>query len=572
MSDLTILLKPSLLSLKNRWKTTLRRKDRNARDFTMLGLAIFFMLAEYQGLLGLLKLLNNNPDFIIGTPKIIINLIFLFLAALLILSNFVQSISSLYTGRDLDFILSSPISNTRLFFGKFLEVLFSTSWVAVLFVLPFLFVLQSFYNLPYIFFLKAIPVLLPLFVLPCAFSFTLASIYPLLLPRKYSREILVLAGLGVLFVIFKLLSLITHKMDLIAETGMSELLNLASLLNLPNRNWLPTYWIGTTLAEFIEPLGKPIFIFFLLSILSIISLISFAYFLLSQFHFYSFSKLTGGSVSQKKTKANLLPLVSVLSKLFGNEKSAIIAKDYLLFSRDITQAAQSGIFFGLSSMYLFILQSQKLFEAGTDSPAQNWWLSLISISNASLECFILIAVGTRLVYPSLSLEGSSFWAIQSSPMNIKQILSAKLNAWFLPISIIFGTIFTIAAYSLNASLTVAMIKLICTLFTCYGICGLAIGFGAYFSNFNWDHSSELAAGLGSLLFILTSFVIAVIDIGIITAILSKWNNNMLVPIGSDATIDFKIVIGLIVLFFFNIFIAKFAITQGERKLLAELGS
>jgi hypothetical protein len=37
---------------------------------------------------------------------------------------------------------------------------------------------------------------------------------------------------------------------------------------------------------------------------------------------------------------------------------------------------------------------------------------------------------------------------------------------------------------------------------CYGIVGLAIGFGALYSHFDWEYSTELAASFGGFVFML----------------------------------------------------------------------
>ena len=49
----------------------------------------------------------------------------------------------------------------------------------------------------------------------------------------------------------------------------------------------------------------------------------------------------------------------------------------------------------------------------------------------------------------------------------------------------------------------------------FGIVGLAIGVGAYFANFDWEHPSQLAAGFGTLVFMLIGFVLIIANLSII---------------------------------------------------------
>ena len=46
----------------------------------------------------------------------------------------------------------------------------------------------------------------------------------------------------------------------------------------------------------------------------------------------------------------------------------------------------------------------------------------------------------------------------------------------------------------------------------YGIVGLGIGLGAYFAAFSWEHPSQLALSVGSLLYMLSSATLVLVNI------------------------------------------------------------
>ncbi len=565
-----LLLKPSLLALKNRWKSSIKRKDRWARDLALISVTVFFILLSYTGGLAFLNSLAEQKAFLFPDPKIIINLALFFLILLLLVSNLVQALSSLYTGKDLDFILSSPITSKRFFIGKYFEILFSTSWMAFIFVLPFLLVLKTFYNLSSIFYIEAFLLLSPLFLIPCSLSICIASIYPLILPKKYSKEVLIVIAIGLFSALIKMLNLVAREIQNVSNNGLNEVADLASVLTFSDKIWLPSYWISSSIAYRINGELGQFYYLVALSVLLAVFLTSLSYLLVKYLHLISFSLITGTSSTKIIESSKFQAKVENYFRMIKRPIRGIIVKDFKLFVRDITQASQAGILLGLSSTYVYILNSQKIFQSTLNVADKNWWSAFLSSSNIGLEAFILVAVSTRLVFPSISLEGGSFWLLHSSPLVIKDILKAKLNSWLVPICLIFGILFTLATLAIHGSLIAAAIKLITTIIICYGIISLAIGLGAFFCNFNWDHSSELAAGLGSLIFMLSAFTLIIFDVGITTIILNSYNGNIIIP-RSDAELFNSpwTYLGILMLIIFNVLVNKLALRIGEKSMIRE---
>ena len=188
-----------------------------------------------------------------------------------------------------------------------------------------------------------------------------------------------------------------------------------------------------------------------------------------------------------------------------------------MFARDMSHALQLLLLLGLCMIYLY---NFRFLNAVQNLPegARLWWQALLIIANLGMGSFVISAVCTRFVFPSLSLEGKDFWIIKTSPLPTSELLRAKFWCWLLPIATISSTIFVSGALAIDAEPHIVALSGLASWVLCYGIVGIGIGLGALFANFNWEHSSQLAASFGSLIYMLSSMVmimICLLPIGII---------------------------------------------------------
>ena len=66
----------------------------------------------------------------------LLNLLCLTFFSMLVFSNVITSISTMYMSRDLDLLVSSPIPVRDLFLSKYIVTIINSSWMAVLFSMP----------------------------------------------------------------------------------------------------------------------------------------------------------------------------------------------------------------------------------------------------------------------------------------------------------------------------------------------------------------------------------------------------------------------------------------------------
>ena len=298
------------------------------------------------------------------------------------------------------------------------------------------------------------------------------------------------------------------------------MIRLVAILSLPNTIYSPSYWAASVLGDYLVPAGRPIWPYLAMLYGTAITAVAAAYLTMSFFYDYAFSKsknnIRGIRLRSKASQARLRFMTPGMAR----PTRAIFAKEFKLFARDMTQALQLILLLGLCMLYLYNFRVLHAVE-GLPGQTRAWWEGFLIVANFSMGAFVSTAVCTRFVFPSLSLEGQSCWLLQTAPISFHALLTAKFRAWFLPVALMASVVFAAGAFALSTAPEIIVFNVVAAWCVCYGLVGLAVGLGATFANFDWEHSSQLAASFGSLIFMLTStflILISLMPTGILIAL------------------------------------------------------
>ena len=498
------LVKPKFISIRNRWRQGFDIRKQFGRDLVILIFSLAVVLGIYNGCSSALEKIHASSDVAYLPASLPMGLILLLLFSMLLFSNAVSALGAFYLGKDLDFILSAPVSKWHLYSGKLLEVLLSSSWMALIFGIPAIVAFGKAYDAPYYYYLAVIVVLLPYFVLPSAISVILVTLFTRIIPANKTRSILIIVGLLSLWGVYLLARLIDP--DSTSFQDVTDVLRLVSILSIPNTDWVPSYWAAVCLGEILEPTGKSIWPYLSLLYSSAAFVVAGAFLLVRQLHYDAYSKSRSSSHALRLKSKTAHHRLATFTPLLNQQFRGIISKEYKNFSRDMTQAIQLLLLLGLCMIYLYNFRILHAIH-GLPTSTRLWWQGFLVISNVGMGAFVITAVCTRFVFPSMSLEGQSFWILQTSPIGLRDILRAKFWCWLVPVATISSIIFASGALAINAEPHIVIINALSSWVICYGIVGLAVGLGAFFANFDWEHSSQLAASFGSLVFMLSSTIL-----------------------------------------------------------------
>ncbi|MDC0358507.1 hypothetical protein OAO01_06795, partial [Oligoflexia bacterium] len=450
-----LLLKPKLLALGNRWRRAKVSKGSIIRDVTILTFAALIMAGIYFGtFLGLVKV-QEFTTLAYLPPFVPLATTFMVLMAMLFVTSAVTALGTLYLGKDLDFLLSAPLSPARFFFGKYIYVLFSTSWMPITFIGPFILAYGHAYNVPISYYVVALLVVVPYFLIPAALAVVLSTAYAALFPANRTREIVVLIVALFLWAIYTLGELVGWGVA--NRNEISQILRILSSISFPDALWLPSHWVATVLGNFIELEGAVALDQITLLYLTATASIALAFMMVSVFHNFAYTKAHNnkrciGVPSKLGRKVSSLVL-----SVFVPEYRSIVVKEYKIFIREITQAVQLLLLVGVYLIYLYNL---RIFQGLDMLPVELrvFWQRLLFITNVAMGAFVAIAVCSRLVFPSLSLEGRSYWILRSAPLSITQIMKAKFWCWFLSVGLVSSIVFASGAGAIRTGAWGVMIN------------------------------------------------------------------------------------------------------------------
>ncbi len=525
-------IKVSLWTLKNRWFKSPQPQKRFITDLLIVGLLYLLLKAIFGGVTQTLLELEKRELLDIH-PSFLIYFIMLCFMGLVTFSAGVITISAFFLSEDIPLLISAPLTRISLFLRKFAQVYVGACWLILLMAMPILIAFQIHYDAGWQFYTLVLPALLLTSSLPVSIMICLCIAVASICPANRMKEAFVLLGLAIVSSAYYLLNAESTRS---VET-VQNIENLRSYLEASSssREYVyPIKWLSDIAGNALVSVES--FSYWPLFYLTAFALLSFylAYTVFSLLYSNALYK----SQQQSRTthyrglisRKNFSPLRSLLPSHYR----AIFTKEMKLFSRDLTQALQLVLILGLCFVYLYNFRNLHKAQIFSEN-VEGWWQGFLILSNIFLGALITIAVTARFVYPTLSLEGKSFWMLKSSPVPLREILTVKFWFWFIPVSAISTVVFTSGALAIQANPFVVQLHVLCSWVLCYGIVGMAIGLGAYFADFEWQHSAEITASMGNFLFMLASTCLVLVlmfPIALLIVLYIFRSLHMPIPTGS----------------------------------------
>jgi ABC-2 type transport system permease protein len=500
---LPVVVRPRLLSLKNRYF----RGGVSLSCLLSTALTAGMMVGLYLCCTHAIRELSRTT----AAGSMAMTLLSGSLGALFMLvtvSSAVSAISSLYLSRDIELLLSSPLPPRSLLRGKTVDVGISAAWIAVVFSIPLYVAFGASLNAHWIYFVVA-PCLVAMLLL-CAvlLGIALSIVFLALIPATLGRIFL-----GVLFLLA--LSVLLQTLHLVPTTfapkrtdGSSMAMHVYTWLH---QEYCPTFWVSRAVESLCKgslTLASTVCTILATSAWVLWHSVCFAF---TRLHHATYSKLLSRRKYRGFMSATLgrfrsaLPCPTWLQPLRG-----LITREFFSFTRDLSHTAQLGMLLTISLLYLYNL---KAVEPPThvDTTILRLWDICLVFSSIALSSIILLSICTRFVFPSISLEGQTFWLLQASPLTHREILRAKYWAWFIPLAVISAIIFSAGGLSLGLDLVIVLSLVIIGVIFCHGLVALGIGFGARCARFDWEHPTELATSWGSLVFTISALLLLTVS-------------------------------------------------------------
>ncbi len=500
---LTVLLKPKLRFIN----ALLDRQspEKMLKSIVGIGVVLFFLVFGYwffEYIFSYLNRLNEVGTMLKGK---VLALAFFAVFVLLLISNLLTGISTIFKNKETAFLMTLPIGYRDIFISRTIDSFIFSTWAFAILGVPMMIAYGNSTGYPlWIYIPIIILVFTPFALIPASISSFILILYFRFIrniePKKFAFAIIAVIA-AALFTYLKTSA--PENLSLYTYQDWRILNNYLSGMALSSAPWLPSSWGSACLQEIAVKNFKGAAVFML-------TLISTALFfcqvniiasglLLARGLQNSFG--SGNSASKKPVLSRILlkPLQWRLIPI-PRATAAMLYKDIATFFRDSAQWGQLSILAGLALIYLFNL---RYFPANLSDP---FWKSVIAFANFAFMGFILATLSVRFVFPTISLEGKAFWLVKSSPVKIASVFWEKFLIAFIFFAGLSEILAIISSTMLGLPPLMLIINQIGVLLVSLSLTGLSIGLGAYFPDFDEPNPSRISSGAGGMIAAIISLV------------------------------------------------------------------
>ncbi len=469
-------------------------RGRGARIVLLSTVGGVFWLCVFGVTYRLLTYFRNVPE--IGTllAAKLLGLVLVSFFGLLLLSNVITALSTFFLARDLDLLVGTPVDWLSVYCAKLIETLVNSSWMVVLMAFPIFTAYGIAYDGGWWYPLVAIAAVIPFLIIPAAVGAAVTLLLVNIFPARRTRDILsvitVLAAGGVILA-FRLL----RPERLARPEGFRSLVDFLSVLRTPTSPWLPSDWVQTGVLGWLryEPDALPFYLLWSTAA----ALVVMGAILHRTLYTAGFSKSQEGS-GRTATRGRVRSLM--LLNILPATRRELVLKELRLFFRDTTQWSQLILLVVLVVVYVLNIRFLPLRGDGITFFLAN----IVPFLNLVLAGFVLASIAARFIFPSVSLEGRTWWLLKASPLSMRDLLWAKFWVGTMPLlalalAIVFTTDVLLEVSEFMTAVSIGTITLLT-----FAISGLAIGAGTMFPQFETENAAQIPTSFGGLIFMMTA--------------------------------------------------------------------
>lgn len=492
--SLLLLLRPKWLTARAR--TLSNERGRGMRFGLLAAMGALFWAFIYAVLFKLLLYFRGVPDlgpFLAGK---LLGIILVGFFSILLLSNIITALSSFFLARDLDLLVAGPVDWLTLYGAKLLETGVNSSWMVVLMAIPMFAAFGVAYHGGPLFPLIVLAAFVPFLAVPAVIGSAITLVLVNIFPARRTRDILsviaVLAAGGIV-----LLFRVIRPERLARPEGFRSLVEFVTILRTPTSPFLPSEWVQRAVLGWLNYRPDWMAVYLLWSTAAA----AFVLGALLHRRLYSLGFSKAQESAQRFVRAGVMRRVGdrLLSPL-GTLKRELVLKELRLFFRDTTQWSQLILLAVLVVVYVFNIKYLPLRGEGITF----FLVNVIPFLNLVLAGFVLASIAARFIFPSVSLEGRTLWLLRSSPMPVRDLLWAKFWVGTTPLLLLALGIVGVTNALLQVSDFMFAVSVMTITLMTFALCGMALGFGTLFPQFETENAAQIPTSFGGLVFMIAS--------------------------------------------------------------------
>lgn len=438
--------------------------------------------------------------------------------------NIIVSFSTLYKSKEIFYLITKPVSYTKIFLIKFLDNFFYSSTTMLLMIstimisyciyfelsVAFVIFFFVFMLFPFMLIAASLGVMLLMFIILLAYKIGLRKVISGLI-------LLYVTGLILFFQISEPISLVKQVMAFYPNVN-----EYFDLLYHPILKYLPNFWIADSLywissgqiTKALPYLGLLIFTSITITLGAIYTAKKLYYKTLLQS--FELKLKNTGSIKNRVKDKNIR-----LQTFIAPQIDALVKKEYLQFFREPAQWIHLSIILFLIIIFIVSLagiEVQLLF-------AYNFSLrAIIYITIFSFNLFLISSLALRFVFPAISLESNAYWKLKTSPISLKKIVGIK---FFILFSFIFilGQVINYFSH-LNLPKELYLTASINIGFFTFAVVSMNLGMGSLFINLKEKSPIRIASSQGASLTFLFTILLIVLLISVLFVPIYNYYNDI----------------------------------------------
>lgn len=504
------LLRPRCLALAGHWRTadrTLRQ-----RSGVLLVLAVLFWLVIFGFFAWVLRYFESIPEFGPVLAERLLAMVLLSFFSILVFSSIVTALSTYYLSADLGLLLASPVSRSALHTGRFLETLWDSSWMIVLFGLPIFLAYGVVHHAGFAFYAMVAAVFPPFLLLPCALGVTITMLLMRAFPARDTKDFFLLLSVITVALLYVYLRLLQPQ-RLLRPEEFSDFLQFVAAIQTPASPFLPSAWATNTLIPFLTPRPgqRPLLQYLALATTSAVACVACSM-VAERIHASGFSR----SQSARRARVTRLP---VWDRLFARlpmsqVTRALVLKDVKTFVRDTTQWSQLILLGALVVVYVYNFRA---LPPAQSLLAQFYLDHLLAFLNLSLAGFVMSSVAVRMLFPSISLEGKAFWLLQSAPIAMSRVWHSKFWSGVGPLAGLGLLLLVLGNRALGVGGVTLAVSVVTLALMTFPIAAFGLWLGSLYARLDYENAAKIPSSFGGIVYM----IVTILFIGV-NALLEAW--------------------------------------------------
>ena len=423
------------------------------------------------------------------------------------------SYATLYTADDVPFLLGLPVSHTAVFGVRMVENIITSGATLTLLGMAGVLAYGSVFHLGFWHYLLIMfGVFLPFVLIAGMVAVMTLTGLILLAGRIGARWMIALAILAYIGGTYFLL----QRMDpfLMVQSAMSSQFQSAAYaggLDVAAVVWLPSEWVARAMSAMVQqrPAEVWMYVLFLTGLLALLTLA--AVFVGRKWYYASWLAATEMRMRRSAPAGWFRLRIMEFGRFWGYRPhlEAILKRDFWMFFRDPMQRVHSLMMIALVCAVVFSIRSLDVAVTRPVSQVLSFVTVFIFVG------FVVSSIILRFVFPAVSLEGDTFWAVRTAPITLSRL-------YWLKFIIALVLVLVPAEAMILATLPALRVPASLHGLAAAGMAGVVIalvslnlGSGAYYATLKEKNPVKVASSQGASVTFLASLLILLVVAGIL---------------------------------------------------------